>query len=130
MPSMNQGNALRGVAPELTPGMGPRNYAVSPGSFMGSTYPAVHGVQYPIAYPGGIMTNRPLSGSPGSAISATANSPSAASSSVSTSSGSQVEGCEVFYCMFCLFLATIHFSIPLQIFVPSFLNVMFCIFAF
>lgn len=92
VPSVNQGNALRGVAPELSPGMGPRNYAVSPGGFMGSTYPAVHGVQYPIAYPGGIMTNRPLSGSPGSAISASANSPSAASSSVSTSSGSQVEG--------------------------------------
>lgn len=93
MPSVNQGNALRGVSPELSPAMGLRNYAMSPGSFVGSTYPPVPGVQYPIAYPGGIMSNRPLSGSPSSAISATANSPSAASSSVSSSSGSQVEGC-------------------------------------
>lgn len=88
IPSLNQGSALRGVAPDVSPGLGPRNYTMSPANYVGSTY----GVQYPMAYAGGIMSSRPLSGSPGSAPPPNANSPSAASSSVSTSSGSQVEG--------------------------------------
>ncbi|KAL3517502.1 hypothetical protein ACH5RR_020091 [Cinchona calisaya] len=92
MPSVNQGSALRGVATDVSTGLGPRNYAMSPASYVGSTYPAVPGVQYPMAYPGRIMSNRPLSGSPGSAPPASAHSPSAASSSVSQSSASQVEG--------------------------------------
>ncbi|KAL3531408.1 hypothetical protein ACH5RR_010730 [Cinchona calisaya] len=85
-------NALRGVTPDVSPGMSPRNYAISPANYVGSTYPAVPGVQYPMPYRGGIISNSPFSSSPGSAPPATANSPSAASSSVSTSSGSQVEG--------------------------------------
>lgn len=88
MPSVNQGSALRGVVPDVSPGLGTRNYTMSPANYVGSTY----GVQYPMAYPGGIMNSRPLSGSSGSAPPANSNSPSAASSSVSTSSGSQVEG--------------------------------------
>ncbi|CAI9107990.1 OLC1v1007489C1 [Oldenlandia corymbosa var. corymbosa] len=81
---VNQVNALRGVAPDVSPGMGPRNYALSPGSYVGSSFPAVPGVQYPLAYPGGVRPS-------GSAPAVSASSP-AASSSVSTSSGSQVEG--------------------------------------
>ncbi|XP_071920959.1 RNA-binding protein BRN1 isoform X2 [Coffea arabica] len=88
IPSVNQGSALRGVVPDVSPGLGPRNYTMSPANYVGSTY----GVQYPMAYPGGIMSGRPLSGSSGSAPPANSNSPSAASSSVSTSSGNQVEG--------------------------------------
>lgn len=103
IPSVNQGSALRGVVPDVSPGLGPRNYTMSPANYVGSTY----GVQYPMAYPGGIMSGRPLSGSSGSAPPANSNSPSAASSSVSTSSGSQVEGCWdyflVFYCLPCFF---------------------------
>lgn len=84
---------MRGVTPDLSSGMAPRNYPLSPAGYVGSAYPAVPGVQYPMTYPGGIMSNRPLGGSSGSLSPSTANSQSAASSSVSTSSGGQIEGC-------------------------------------
>ncbi|KAK6164772.1 hypothetical protein DH2020_001636 [Rehmannia glutinosa] len=60
IPPLNQGNAIRGLTPDLSSGMSPRNYAVSPGSYVGSAYPAVPGVQYPMTYAGGILSNRPL----------------------------------------------------------------------
>ncbi|KAL7172248.1 hypothetical protein ACSBR2_031860 [Camellia fascicularis] len=91
VPPVNQGNALRGVIPDLVPGMATRNYAIPPASYVGSAYPGVPGLQYPMAYPGGMMSNRPLSGS-ASVSPATVNSQSAASSSVSGSFGGQVEG--------------------------------------
>ncbi|KAG8389417.1 hypothetical protein BUALT_Bualt02G0227200 [Buddleja alternifolia] len=84
---LNQGNAIRGVTPD--PGIDPRNYAVS---YVRSAYPAVSGVQYSMSYPGGVMSNRPLGGSPSSLSPSIANSQSAASSSVSTSSRCQNEG--------------------------------------
>ncbi|KAL0371384.1 UNVERIFIED_CONTAM: RNA-binding protein BRN1 [Sesamum angustifolium] len=90
VPSLNQGNTVRGTTPDLSSGMTPRNYA--PASYVGSAYPTVPGVQYPVTYPGGMMSNRPLGGSSGSLSPSTANSQSAASSSVSTSSGGQIEG--------------------------------------
>lgn len=89
---MNQGNALRGATPDISSGMPPRNYAVSPSSYVGSAYPAIPGVQYPVTYPGGIVSNRPLGGSSGPLSPSTANGQSAASSSVSPSSGGQIEG--------------------------------------
>ncbi|KAK2990560.1 hypothetical protein RJ640_019840 [Escallonia rubra] len=89
---VNQGNALRGATPDLRPGMSPRSYTMPPASYMGSTYPAVPGVQYPIAYPGGLMSNRPLSGPTSPVTPAVDNSHPAASSSVSKSPGGQVEG--------------------------------------
>ncbi|KAK4482227.1 hypothetical protein RD792_009373 [Penstemon davidsonii] len=93
IPPLNQGsNTTRGVTPNLSSGMAPRNYAMSPASYVGSAYPAVSGVQYPMTYPGGIMSSRPLGGLSGSLSPSTANSQSAASSSVSTSSGGQIEG--------------------------------------
>ncbi|KAA8543172.1 hypothetical protein F0562_021333 [Nyssa sinensis] len=86
----------------------PKNYAMPPASYVGSAYTPVPGLQYPIAYPGGMMSNRPLSGSPGSISPAIGNSPlsgspgsispaigsshSPSSSSVSRSFGGQVEG--------------------------------------
>lgn len=91
---LNQGNALRGVTPDLAPGMAPRNYTLPPASYVGSSYPSVTGVQYPLAYPGGMMGNRPLSGPPSPVPpAASANTHPAASSSVTTSSGGQLEGC-------------------------------------
>lgn len=91
---LNQGNALRGVAPDLATGVGPRNYTLPPASYPGPSYPSVTGVQYPLAYPGGMMVNRPLSG-PQSPVAtpAAANAHAAASSSVTTNSGGQLEGC-------------------------------------
>lgn len=85
IPPVNQGNVLRGVTPNLGPSMPPRNFALPPARYVGSAYPAVPGLQYPVAYPGGMMSNMPLRP-------AIVNSPSAASSSVGGSSGGQVEG--------------------------------------
>ncbi|XP_015575686.1 RNA-binding protein BRN1 isoform X2 [Ricinus communis] len=93
IPPVNQGNALRGgVRPDLGPSMGPRNYALPPASYVGSAYPAVPGIQYPMAYPGGMMSPRPLSSSPGAVSPTVGSSNSATSSGVSSSSGGQLEG--------------------------------------
>ncbi|KAL3644828.1 condensin subunit [Castilleja foliolosa] len=80
IPSLNQGNAIRGLRPGFSSGMGPRNYA----------YPSLPGVQYPMTYPN--MSNRPLGVSSGFLSPSTANTLPAASSSLSTGSGSQIEG--------------------------------------
>lgn len=91
IPAVNQGNALRGgIRPD--PGMAHRNYAMPSASYVGSAYHAVPGLQYPMAYPGAMMSHRPLSGSPASVQPPVASSNSATSSGVSTSSGGQVEG--------------------------------------
>ena len=92
IPTVNQGNALRGITPDLGPGMASRNYAIPPASYVGS-YPGVPGLQHPMAYPGGMMSHRPMSGSPGSVPPAVVNSNSATSSGMGKSSGGQVEGC-------------------------------------
>ncbi|XP_030948091.1 RNA-binding protein BRN1 isoform X1 [Quercus lobata] len=88
IPTVNQGNALRGIAPDLGPSMNPRNYAIPPASYMGSTY---H-LQHPLAYPGGMFSHRPLSSSPRSVPPAVLSSNSATSSSTGKGSGGQVEG--------------------------------------
>ncbi|XP_042517662.1 RNA-binding protein BRN1 isoform X2 [Macadamia integrifolia] len=92
VPPVNQGNALR-VTPDLGSGMAPRSFATMPSaSYIGSAYPAMPGLQYPMAYPGGMMNHRPLSSSHGSMPPSISNSNSATSSSVGTNSGAQVEG--------------------------------------
>ena len=93
IPPVNQGNALHGVTPDLSPTMTPRNYDLPSASYVGSAYQAVPGLQYRMTFPGGVMGNMPLSGSPASVPPAIVNSQSAASSSVSGNSGGQVEGC-------------------------------------
>ncbi|KAH1072081.1 hypothetical protein J1N35_024409 [Gossypium stocksii] len=92
IPPVNQGSSLRGITPDLAPNIAPRNYAVPPTSYVGSAYPAVPGLQYPMAYAGGIMNHRLLTGSPGSVPQANINSNSSSSSPVSTNSGGQIEG--------------------------------------
>ncbi|KAK8570189.1 hypothetical protein V6N13_002886 [Hibiscus sabdariffa] len=86
-----QGSSLRGIAPDLASSISPRNYAV-PTSYLGSAYPAVPGLQYPMAYPGGIMGHRPFNGSPGSVPQTNASSNSSSSSPVGANSGGQIEG--------------------------------------
>ncbi|KAK1354248.1 hypothetical protein POM88_047504 [Heracleum sosnowskyi] len=54
--SVSQGNAVRGASPKFSP----RNYFVPRASYLGSDYPAVSGVQYPLAYTGGIVVLRVL----------------------------------------------------------------------
>ncbi|PKI59437.1 hypothetical protein CRG98_020196, partial [Punica granatum] len=86
IPPVNQGSgALRAISPELAH----RNYSMPTASYMGSAYPAVPGLQYPMAYPGGLMGHRPFSGSAASTV---ADNNSASSSSVSQSPGGQSEG--------------------------------------
>ncbi|KAK8262927.1 hypothetical protein V6Z12_D12G008800 [Gossypium hirsutum] len=92
IPHVNQGSSLRGITPDLAPNIAPRNYAVPPTSYVGSAYPAVPGLQYPMAYPGGIMNHRLLTGSPGSVPQANINSNSSSSSPVGTNSGGHIEG--------------------------------------
>lgn len=106
IPTLNQGNALRGTTPDISPGLTPRNYAMSPTSYVGSTYPGIPGVQYPIPYPGGLMSNRPSTSS-GAVHPSTSNSQSVASSSVNSNLGAQVEGCSNF--SFSLFLPSCIF---------------------
>lgn len=93
IPQVNQGNSLRGITPDLAPNMVPRSYAMPPASYVGSAYPAVPGLQHPMAYAGGLMSHRPLSGSPGSVQHAVVSSNSSNSSGTSKSTGGQIEGC-------------------------------------
>ncbi|XP_020108844.1 RNA-binding protein BRN1-like isoform X3 [Ananas comosus] len=68
VPPVNQGNSLRGLSPELSPG------------------------QYPVSYPGGFINNRSLGDSHSSDKTVSMNANSASASSASTSSGGQIEG--------------------------------------
>jgi CUG-BP- and ETR3-like factor len=80
-----------GIRPDLSLNISPRNYA--PAGYMGSAYPTMPpGLQYPIAYPGAIMSHRPLSNSPGTLSPTVPSCNSATSSGASGSSGGQVEG--------------------------------------
>ncbi|XP_019421494.1 PREDICTED: RNA-binding protein BRN1-like isoform X2 [Lupinus angustifolius] len=89
MPHVNQGNALR---PGLGPNMNHRNYPLLPSSYVGS-YPAVPGVQHPMAYHGRMISPRPMSCSPGSVSPVGGNSISSTSSGAGKhAGGSQVEG--------------------------------------
>ena len=92
IPPVNQGNTMRAMAPDLARAVPPRNYAVPSASYMGSAYPALPGLQYPVAYHGGIMSHQLLSGSPGSRPPTVMSSNSPTTSGAGSSSGGQVEG--------------------------------------
>lgn len=77
IPHANQGNPIRGGTP--------RNYPAHPAGYLGSAYPP--GAQYPVAYPGGIM-----SGPPSPVPPPVANNLAATSSNAGSSPGDQVEG--------------------------------------
>ncbi|XP_047326937.1 RNA-binding protein BRN1 [Impatiens glandulifera] len=85
MSPLNQGHTLRGANPNLPHSLSPKN-----SSYVGSTYPPVPALQYPMPYPGGMMGHhRPLIGSQGPTLPGSDSNQSVASSS---SSGGQVEG--------------------------------------
>ncbi|CAL0311066.1 unnamed protein product [Lupinus luteus] len=85
MPHTNQ-------RPDLGSNMNPRNYPLRPASYVGS-YPAVPGLQHPMAYPGGMSSPRPMNSSPGFISPAGANSNSSTFSLTGKhSGGGQVEG--------------------------------------
>ncbi|KAL6620141.1 hypothetical protein ACP70R_035280 [Stipagrostis hirtigluma subsp. patula] len=86
---VNQGNTIRGANSELSPNSVPRTFNSLQ---LGSPYSPVHGMQYPGAYPGGAMNNRPFVNSHNSirAPNSSANSPT--SSNTSSNPGPQIEG--------------------------------------
>ncbi|KAG9128730.1 hypothetical protein Leryth_021473 [Lithospermum erythrorhizon] len=88
---VNQRNAMRGVQPNISPGIGLRNYQMTPGAYMRSAYQAIPTVPYPVPYSVGIISKRPLHGSPGSVPHLSADTP-VASSSINKSSGGHLEG--------------------------------------
>ncbi|GAB2281449.1 condensin subunit [Dionaea muscipula] len=92
IPPLNEGPAFRGVRPDLVSGVAPRSFGLPSSTYVGSAYPAVPNLQYPMSYPGGLLSPRPLAGSSGSVQSPVANSPSGTSSDASSSSKTQVEG--------------------------------------
>lgn len=92
IPSVNQGNTLRGVAPDLPPNVGPRNYRIPHASYVGSGYPAMPGLQYPMAFPRGLTSPRPLGGSSGSMSPTNSSGNLSVSAGVVSSSGGQIEG--------------------------------------
>lgn len=69
-PIHNQGNnnALQRASPDsIPPRLARRNFPLlPPTNYTGSGYPPVRGLPYPLSYPRGIMSPRPLSNSPGS----------------------------------------------------------------
>lgn len=81
-------NTLRGVTPDIAH----KNYAMPSTGYFGSSYPALPGLQYRMGYQGGMMSPRPLSGSPGSVPPTVVNSNQSMSSDAGSSSGVQVEG--------------------------------------
>ncbi|KAJ6800435.1 RNA-binding protein BRN1-like [Iris pallida] len=82
--SASQGNSLRGINPELSPGATARNFATMQSTgYVGSAYPSVAGLQYPLAYHGGLMSHRPLGNSHGLVQPANTNNNSAGSPGIS-----------------------------------------------
>ncbi|KAG2330761.1 hypothetical protein Bca4012_019629 [Brassica carinata] len=70
-PIQNQGNnnALQRASPDsVPPRLARRNFPLPPTTYTGSGYPPVRGLPFPLSYPRGIMSPRPLtlSNSPGS----------------------------------------------------------------
>ncbi|XP_038900154.1 RNA-binding protein BRN1 [Benincasa hispida] len=91
IPQLNQGNAMRGIPPDLGPGMATRNYGMPPANYVSSAYPGVPGLQHPMAYAGGMMSPGVVSSSPGPGpfTGGKNNSPT---SSLGKGSGGQIEG--------------------------------------
>ncbi|KAG1338571.1 RNA-binding protein BRN1 [Cocos nucifera] len=84
VPPVNQGNTVRGISPDLSPGTVPRNFStMQSAGYMGSAYPAMPGVQYPLAYPSGMMNHRPFGNSHAPVQQVNMNSNPASSSSTS-----------------------------------------------
>ncbi|XP_008796185.1 RNA-binding protein BRN1-like [Phoenix dactylifera] len=93
IPPVNQGNAICGISSDLSPGMVPRNFVtMQSAGYMGSGYPTMTSVRYPLAYPSGMISHRPFGNSHGSVQPVNTKSNLASCSSTSTSSRGQVEG--------------------------------------
>ncbi|KAI4326477.1 hypothetical protein MLD38_031789 [Melastoma candidum] len=83
---VNQGTTVRSISPDISP----RSYGLPAASYVGSHYPGVPGVQYPVAYPG-VISNRALSPRGGASAAHNGNSASSSGGGV-TASSRQIEG--------------------------------------
>ncbi|ESQ37992.1 hypothetical protein EUTSA_v10028663mg [Eutrema salsugineum] len=91
----NNNNGLQGTSPDsVPPRLARRNFPLPPANYMGSGYPPVRGLPYPLAYPRGIMSPRPLSSSPGSISPGIANNGGSTPLGIGLSSVVQTEGPE------------------------------------
>jgi hypothetical protein len=86
---VNQGNSMRGANSELSPNSVPRSFN---SASLGSPYSPLPSMQYPGAYPGGPINNRPFGNSHNSVRVANSNAHSPTSSSASSNPGPQREG--------------------------------------
>lgn len=92
-PNQVNNNALQGTSPDsVPPRLARRNFPLPPANYMGSGYPAVRGLPYPLAYPRGIMSPRPLNSSPGSISPGIANIGGSTPLGIGLSSVVQTEG--------------------------------------
>ncbi|ESQ37990.1 hypothetical protein EUTSA_v10028982mg [Eutrema salsugineum] len=90
-----QGNNNNRTSPDsVPPRLGRRNFPLPPANYMGSGYPPVRGLPYPLAYPRGIMSPRPLSSSPGCISPGIANNGGSTPLGIGLSSVVQTEGPE------------------------------------
>lgn len=92
IPPINHGSAIRGAIPDLSSGIAPSNYAVTPANYIGSAYPVTPSIHYSRTYPGGIIRNKQLGFSSGSLSPSTSSSQSIVASSVRTSYEVHTEG--------------------------------------
>lgn len=102
---VNQGSSIRGANSELSPNSVPRSFNSTQ---LGSPYSPLPGMQYPGAYPGGAINNRPFANSIKVQNSNT-NSPT--SSGANSNPGPQIEGLlssilRFTYFIFCMFLTS------------------------
>ncbi|VVB07082.1 unnamed protein product [Arabis nemorensis] len=89
----NQGN--NNLSPDsVPPRLARRNFPLPPANYVGSGYPAVRGLPYPLAYPRGIMSPRPLNNSHGSISPGIANSSGSTPIGIGLNSVVQTEGPE------------------------------------
>ncbi|CAL9092160.1 unnamed protein product [Musa textilis] len=90
IPPINQGNTLRGVSSDVSPGTASRSFnTAQSGGFIGSPYPSLPGLQYPLSYP---TTARHLGYSHISGHPVNMKANLATPTGPSTTSGGQIEG--------------------------------------
>eukprot|EP00252_Welwitschia_mirabilis_P008586 TRINITY_DN2053_c0_g1_i4.p1 TRINITY_DN2053_c0_g1~~TRINITY_DN2053_c0_g1_i4.p1 ORF type:complete len:413 (+),score=86.86 TRINITY_DN2053_c0_g1_i4:257-1495(+) len=92
VPAVNPPSTLAGSSPDLVQGMTPNYGAVPSGGFMNSAYPAVSGIQYPMAYQSPMMGHSALPVGHSALALNQMSMGNSAINNVKTSSGAQVEG--------------------------------------
>lgn len=89
----NQRSSIHGVNAAIPPGIAPRHYAtMQSAAYMGPSYPAIPGLQYPMAYNGSLMNHGPLAHSHSALQPTMLSADSAAFPGIKSSYGENIEG--------------------------------------